>query len=41
MIFNVVVDALLGNWVSVEVEVEVERESGTEGFGRDVQRIAA
>ena len=41
MIFNVVIDALLGNWVSVEVEVEVERESGSVGFGRDVLWIAA
>ena len=38
-IFNVVVDAVFRNWVSVVAEAEAE--AGTKGFIRDVQRTAA
>ena len=39
IVFNVVVDAVIQNWVSVVAEVEGG--SGPEGFGRDIHWMAA
>ena len=40
-IFIVVVDTVLCHRVFVVVETDGEVDSGTEGFGRDIQRLVA
>ena len=40
-IFNMVVDVVLCNWVSVAAETEEAEDTGTEGFGWYIKRMVA
>ena len=41
IILNVVEDAVLWQWVTVVADMEDTWDPSTEGFGRDIQRLAA